>query len=64
MKKLLSEVLIVIFALSFVSSALVTTANAKGSDECREICARVFLYLCCGPDHPLGPGCIQIGRCE
>ena len=64
MKKLLSVVLLVIFVLSFVGTALVTPVQANGSEECREVCHRVKLFLCCGPNTELGPGCIQIGRCE
>lgn len=64
MRKLIGIVLLAIFVLSFVAGIIATPSQAKGSDDCREVCHRIFLYLCCGPNDPLGPGCIQIGRCE
>lgn len=64
MKRLIGVVLLVIFVVSFMAGIMTTPVQAKGDSSCREICARVFLFLCCGPNTDLGPGCIQIGRCE
>ncbi|MEW6412725.1 MAG: hypothetical protein AB1483_09670 [Candidatus Zixiibacteriota bacterium] len=64
MKKFIGIMLLVVFVMSFVAGAMVSPTQAKGSDDCREICHRALLFMCCGPNTTLGPGCIQIGRCE
>jgi len=64
MRKVIGIVLLAVFALSFVAGIVATPVQANGSEGCREVCHRVYLYWCCGPNTELGPGCIQIGRCE
>lgn len=63
MKKLIGVVLLVVFVLSFVAAAMVTPAQAKGSQDCDWICRKTYFYLCCGgPGEE--PGCVIVGRCE
>ena len=64
MKKVLSVVLLVIFVLSFIGTALVTPVQAKSENGCELICRQTYYWYCCGEKGSSDPGCVIVGRCE